>query len=82
MSETKATASFPLFSILFLILMTLKLTGTIGTSWFWISACLWLPVSVILVVAACIVLILFFKYGEDGAQLRIDEWKARRGIRD
>lgn len=43
MSETKATASFPFFSILFLILMTLKLTGTIGTSWFWISACLWLP---------------------------------------
>lgn len=49
MSETKATASFPFFSILFLILMTLKLTGAIGTSWFWISACLWLPFAVAIV---------------------------------
>lgn len=82
MSETKATASSPFFSILFLILMTLKLTGTIGTSWFWISACLWMPLAATLLFATCVILVLYVKFGEEEAQRRIDAWKAKRGIRD
>lgn len=62
MSETKATASFPFFSILFLVLMTLKLTGTIGTSWFWISACLWLPLLVGITLLLIGVLIAIVRY--------------------
>ena len=56
-----ANASFPFFSILALIFITLKLTGLISWSWWWVLSPIWLPVVVLLfvvVVCAAIVSIL------------------------
>lgn len=40
---------FPVLMVLFLIFMTLKLTGHIDWSWWWITAPLWAVPAVILV---------------------------------
>ena len=37
------------FPVMFLIFMTLKLTNYIDWSWFWVSAPLWMPICVGLV---------------------------------
>ena len=34
------------FPIMFLIFMTLKLTDLIDWSWWWVSAPLWIPISI------------------------------------
>lgn len=34
---------FPFFGILFMIFLTLKLTGVIAWSWIWVFAPLWAP---------------------------------------
>jgi hypothetical protein len=52
MSE-KSTARYPgigFFTILFLIFLTLKLTGHIDWSWWWITAPLWGYVAVFAVI--------------------------------
>ena len=38
-------ASFPLFGIMFLIFMTLKLTGVIAWSWWMVTLPLWGPLA-------------------------------------
>jgi hypothetical protein len=38
--------------ILFLIFMTLKLTGDINWSWWWVTSPLWIPILVLLAVFA------------------------------
>ena len=49
MSATKTTSSsFPFLSILCLIFITLKLTGYITWSWWWVLSPLWLPIIVVL----------------------------------
>ncbi len=50
--------SFPLSSIMFLILFTLKLTNVISWSWWWVTAPLWAPVIV-----ALTILFLLFLFG-------------------
>lgn len=40
-NHTNVTVSFPILTILFLIFMTLKLTGVITWSWWWVTAPLW-----------------------------------------
>lgn len=42
--------SFPFFSILGLIFITLKLLGEITWSWWWVLAPFWVPVVFVLVV--------------------------------
>jgi len=37
-------------TILFLIFMVLKLTGNIDWSWWWITAPIWLPIGIIIIV--------------------------------
>jgi len=37
-------------SILFLVFLVLKLTGLITWSWWWVTAPLWLPVTIIVIV--------------------------------
>lgn len=49
-NTTKVQSSFPFLSILCLIFITLKLTGYIAWSWWWVLAPIWIPVSIILVV--------------------------------
>ena len=44
MSDTpKHTQSFPFFGILALIFITLKLTGHITWSWWWVLSPIWVP---------------------------------------
>jgi CHASE2 domain-containing sensor protein len=49
-NTTKVQSSFPFLSILCLIFITLKLTGYIAWSWWWVLAPIWIPISTILVV--------------------------------
>lgn len=59
MSKSK-TVSFPLFGILGLIFVTLKLAeiGAVATwSWLWVLSPFWLPLAVVLSIAAAIGLI-------------------------
>ena len=49
-NTTKVQGSFPFLSILCLIFITLKLTGYIVWSWWWVLAPIWIPISIILVV--------------------------------
>jgi len=44
----QAQATFPILPIMFLIFLTLKLTGVIAWSWWWVTAPLWMPVAIIL----------------------------------
>ena len=54
MSDTKSSTGLKLDMILFLIFMTLKLTGYIDWSWWYITMPLWAPVLLLVVVAAII----------------------------
>lgn len=49
-NTTKVQGSFPFLSILCLIFITLKLTGYIAWSWWWVLAPIWIPTSIVLVV--------------------------------
>jgi hypothetical protein len=52
MSETKSVSvNFPFLGILTLIFITLKLTGHIAWSWWWVLSPLWIPVVIVLVIA-------------------------------
>lgn len=50
MSDTKVVqkGGVGLFGWMFLIFLTLKLTGYIGWSWWWVTAPLWGPLAVFL----------------------------------
>jgi hypothetical protein len=49
MSDKKNTSNgLGLGMILFLIFMTLKLTGDIDWSWWWVTSPLWIPVLLVL----------------------------------
>lgn len=64
MSDRKAnvTVQFPVFFILFLTFMVLKLTEVIDWSWWWITAPLWIPFALIVLILSVAVLgVLFFK---------------------
>ena len=54
MSESKTTASggMSFASVLTLIFITLKLTGYIDWSWWWVLAPMWLPITILLAIAA------------------------------
>jgi hypothetical protein len=55
MSETKkVSVNFPFLGILTLIFITLKLTGHITWSWWWVLSPLWIPVSIIIIIASLI----------------------------
>lgn len=59
MNKSKSV-SFPIFGILGLIFVTLKLTeiGTVATwSWLWVLSPFWLPFAVVLGIAAVVGLI-------------------------
>jgi hypothetical protein len=55
MSDKKNTSNgLGLGMILFSIFMTLKLTGDIDWSWWWVTSPLWIPVALLFVVFAVI----------------------------
>jgi hypothetical protein len=49
-------------TILFLIFMTLKLTGYITWSWWYVTLPLWGPLSLVLVILGIVALIAYNKY--------------------
>lgn len=48
--------------VLFLIFMTLKLTGNITWSWWWVTAPLWIPLAAIIAITGIATLIAFILY--------------------
>ena len=59
MSDSKSVQSggFGIFTVLFLIFLVLKLTNTIAWSWWLVTAPLWLPSGIFLVIMLIIFLI-------------------------
>lgn len=57
----KTSQSFPLFTILFLIFMTLKLCGVITWSWIWVTAPIWAPILIVLTIFAVVGLVVLIK---------------------
>ena len=53
-NSKNVTVQFPIFGILGLIFITLKLTGHITWSWLWVLSPFWLPVAIILGLAAIV----------------------------
>jgi hypothetical protein len=52
MSESKSVSvNFPFLGILTLIFITLKLTGHIAWSWWWVLSPLWIPLAIALLIA-------------------------------
>jgi hypothetical protein len=47
--------------ILFLIFMTLKLTGDINWSWWWVTSPLWIPVAILLIVFTGVGIVYYLK---------------------
>jgi hypothetical protein len=57
MSNRKnVTVEFPIFGILGLIFITLKLTGHITWSWLWVLSPFWIPIAVALLVVLIVFL--------------------------
>lgn len=42
-------------TVLFIVFLTLKLTGVIAWSWWWVTAPLWIPAAVIVLVLVLVV---------------------------
>lgn len=61
MSTKTQSASFPLFTIMFLIFLTLKLCGVITWSWLWVTAPIWAPILLVLAIVALVGLVLLIK---------------------
>lgn len=53
----QAQATFPILQIMFLIFLTLKLTGVIAWSWWWVTAPLWMPLAIVLGIGAIMIVI-------------------------
>ena len=51
--------NFPLFTVLGLIFIVLKLVGTITWSWWWVLAPFWAPLAVVLGIAIFAVILAF-----------------------
>ena len=49
-NESKSNGGIGLGIILFLIFMTLKLTGNIDWNWWWVTSPLWIPFVVAMVI--------------------------------
>jgi hypothetical protein len=52
-----------LAGMLFLLFLTLKLTGVISWSWWWVTAPLWGPLALVLAIALIVVLVAGFVGG-------------------
>lgn len=51
MTDREVKVGFPIFSVLGIVFITLKLVGVIAWSWWWVLAPFWIPaaISIILV---------------------------------
>jgi hypothetical protein len=55
------SVNFPLFGILGLIFITLKLTGHITWSWLWVLSPFWIPLGLALLIFLIVFLFAFFE---------------------
>ena len=58
MNNNKVVVHSPICMILFIVFLVLKLTNVINWSWWWVTAPLWIPVSIVLVVLFIAIVIL------------------------
>ena len=58
MNNNKVVVYSPSCMILFIVFLVLKLTNVINWSWWWVTASLWIPVSIVLVLLIIAILIL------------------------
>jgi hypothetical protein len=61
MSDNKSTGGIGIGMILFLIFMTLKLTGNIDWSWWWVTAPLWIPILLVVFIIGLTVFLYWLK---------------------
>jgi hypothetical protein len=62
MSNNNSSSGLGLGVILFLIFMTLKLTGYITWSWWYVTIPLWGPLLLVLVIMGIVALVAYNKY--------------------
>lgn len=55
--ESAATGGIGLGGAVFIVFLVLKLTGSIDWSWWWVTAPLWIPICLILAIAAIALLV-------------------------
>ena len=58
MNNNKVVVHTPICMILFIVFLVLKLTNVINWSWWWVTAPLWIPVSIALVLLLIAIAIL------------------------
>jgi hypothetical protein len=61
-NNSNSSSGLGLGVILFLIFMTLKLTGYITWSWWYVTLPLWGPISLVLVIMGIVALVAYNKY--------------------
>jgi hypothetical protein len=52
MSKETTVFNSGILTILFVVLLVLKLTGNIDWSWWWVTSPLWLPIAAALIIIA------------------------------
>jgi hypothetical protein len=61
-NKQNASGGIGIGMILFLIFMTLKLTGFINWSWWWVTAPLWIPILAVIAIAGIALLVAYIVY--------------------
>jgi hypothetical protein len=59
-NQKNVTVNFPIFGILGLIFITLKLTGHITWSWLWVLSPFWIPIAVALLAILVVFIVALF----------------------
>jgi len=54
MSDSKSSGGIGFFGLLTIVFITLKLCGVIAWSWWWVLSPFWIPLAIILVLAAIV----------------------------
>lgn len=50
MSDREVKIGFPVFSVLGIVFITLKLVGVIAWSWWWVLAPFWMPLAFAMII--------------------------------
>lgn len=79
MSSKGNSSSIGLSGILFIIFLTLKLTGNIDWSWWWVTSPLWIPVMIffgfLVFILLLIVILLIFGVSIDDITNKIEAFR-------
>lgn len=49
-ATASASSSFPIFGLLGVVFVTLKLLGIINWSWWWVTAPFWAPIAIVVAI--------------------------------